>query len=287
MIHVLSQGRFFYFRPQLLQGRKPGKENKMKKFITALAAGSMALSLAACSSSDSADAGNADKGEAQEILIGISPDYPPYESKNTEGDIEGFDVDMTKWLFDYLNENGHNYTYEFVELSFDTIISSLQAGQIDLGISGFTYDEDREGIFSDSYYDSAQVIIVNSGSDIKSSADLKGKKVGAQQGTTGESVANTVDAADVQAISDAKVLMENLKAEGIDAVIIDKAVADSYAANGDYTVIDEKLLDEENLIYTTEDHKELLDEINTAIKAFKESDDYAKLTEKWFVSTNE
>lgn len=247
----------------------------------------MALSLAACSSSDSADAGNADKGEAQEILIGISPDYPPYESKNTEGDIEGFDVDMTKWLFDYLNENGHNYTYEFVELSFDTIISSLQAGQIDLGISGFTYDEDREGIFSDSYYDSAQVIIVNSGSDIKSSADLKGKKVGAQQGTTGESVANTVDAADVQAISDAKVLMENLKAEGIDAVIIDKAVADSYAANGDYTVIDEKLLDEENLIYTTEDHKELLDEINTAIKAFKESDDYAKLTEKWFVSTNE
>ncbi len=259
----------------------------MKKLMSILAAGSMALTMAACSNSDSAAADDGKKEEAKEILIGISPDYPPYESKNTAGEIEGFDVDMTKWLFDYLNENGHNYTYEFVELSFDTIISSLQAGQIDLGISGFTYDEEREGIFSDSYYDSAQVIIVKSDSDIASSKDLAGKKVGAQQGTTGENVAKTVDASEVQAISDAKVLMENLKADGIDAVIIDKAVADSYASTGDYKVLDEKLLDEENLIYTTEDHKELLDQINTAIKAFKESDEYEKLTEKWFVSSNE
>ncbi|WP_304684770.1 transporter substrate-binding domain-containing protein [Ileibacterium valens] len=260
----------------------------MKKLMTVLAAGSMALTLAACSNAGSNDAaGSEAPAEAKEILIGISPDYPPYESKNTAGEIEGFDVDMTKWLFDYLNENGYNYTYDFEELSFDTIISSLQAGQIDLGISGFTYDEDREGIFSDSYYDSAQVIVVKADSDIASSADLAGKKVGAQQGTTGETVAGTVDAADVQAISDAKVLMENLKADGIDAVIIDKAVADSYAANGEYKVLDEELLDEENLIYTTEDHKELLDQINTVIKAFKESDDYTKLTEKWFVASNE
>ena len=102
------------------------------------------------------------------MLIGISPDYMPYEGLDSKGQLEGFDIDMTKWLFDYLNENGRNYTYEFKELSFDTIITALQSGQIDLGISGFTYDEEREGIFSDSYYDSAQVIVVDKDSDIQS-----------------------------------------------------------------------------------------------------------------------
>lgn len=256
----------------------------MNKMMKLAAAGAIALSLAGCSGSttneDSDNAGSADT--PTEIIIGISPDYPPYESINTNGDIEGFDVDMTEWIFNYLNENGNNYSYDFDELSFDTIITSLQAGQIDLGISGFTYSPDKQGIFSDSYYDSAQVIVVNSDSDIQSAADLNGKKVGAQQGATGETAANDIEGAEVSALQDVKVLMETLKGNGLDAVVIDQAVADNYAKNGDYTVLPDKLLIEENVIYTTEDHQDLLDQINEAIKAFKASDDYQTLVEKWF-----
>lgn len=189
---------------------------------------------------------------------------------------------MTEWIFNWLNENGHDYTYDFVELSFDNIISSLQAGQIDLGISGFTYDEDREGIFSDSYYDSAQVIVVKNGSGYESAADLNGKVVGAQQGATGEKAAAEIEGAEVKAVSDVKVLMETLNADGIDAVVLDKAVAQNYAKNGEFTIIGEELMKEENIVYTTEEHKELLDQVNEAIAAFKASDDYAELTAKWF-----
>lgn len=256
----------------------------MTKMIKALAAGMLAVSMAACSSAPAAD--DADKTDnkegAQEILIGISPDYPPYESKNTDGEIEGFDVDMTAWIFNWLNENGHDYTYDFVELSFDNIISSLQAGQVDLGISGFTYDEKREGIFSDSYYDSAQVIVVKNGSGIESAADLNGKVVGAQQGATGEEAAASIEGAEVKAVSDVKVLMETLNADGIDAVVLDRAVAQNYEKNGDFTIIGEDLMEEENIVYTTEEHKELLDQVNEAIAAFKASDEYAELTAKWF-----
>lgn len=254
------------------------------KFLKLMAAGAMAVTFAACSSSSDAGTASKDdkKADAQEVIIGISPDYAPYESIDTEGNMEGFDIDMTEWIFKYLNENGGNYTYEFQQMSFDTIISALQAGQVDLGISGFTYDAEREGIFSDSYYDSAQVIVVKSDSDIASSADLNGKKVGAQQGATGEEAANGIEGAEVTAVQDVKVLMETLKADGLDAVVIDKAVADNYAANGDYKVLDESLMDEENIIYTTKDHQELLDKVNEAIKAFKASDDYKTLTEKWF-----
>lgn len=255
----------------------------MNKLLKLGAAALLAVTaLTGCSSAKE------ESGEAPtEVLIGISPDYMPYEGLDAEGNLEGFDIDMTEWLFNYLNENGHNYEYEFKELSFDTIITALQSGQIDLGISGFTYDEEREGIFSDSYYDSAQVIVVDGDSDIKSSTDLNGKAVGAQQGATGEDVANDIEGAKVQAMQDVKVLMESLKAKGLDAVIIDQAVADNYAANGNYKVLDEKLLLEENIIYSTEEHQELMDQINEAIKAFKESDDYQTLVDKWFAASGE
>ncbi len=255
----------------------------MKKFASAALCSIFAISMAACSSSTPASS-EADSGteEAQTILIGISPDYPPYESKDASGEIVGFDPEMTEWIFNYLNENGHNYKYEFEELSFDTIISSLQAGQIDLGISGFTEDKDRAGIFSDSYYDSAQVIVVAENSEVTSASDLNGKSVGAQQGTTGEEAANGIEGANVTATSDANLMMENLKAHGLDAVVIDKAVADNYVAQGGFKIVGENLLDEENVIYTTEDHQDLMDQINEAIKAFKESEDYTALTEKWF-----
>lgn len=262
----------------------------MNKTASAALCSVFALAMAACSSNagstSSASSASSTAAASTEpettILIGISPDYPPYESKSASGEIEGFDIDMTKWIFDYLNENGHNYKYEFEELSFDTIISSLQAGQIDLGISGFTYDEDREGIFSDSYYDSAQVLVVSEDSDVTSTDDLNGKTVSAQMGTTGEDVANGIEGAKVQAVSDANVMMENLKAHGIDAVVIDRAVADKYVAEGGFKVVGEDLMDEENIIYSTEDHQDLMDQINEAIKAFKESEDYQTLTETWF-----
>lgn len=259
----------------------------MKKFVSSTLTLAAVLAMSACSSatdntSKTASASNAGKGDAQNILIGISPDYPPYESKNSDGTIEGFDPDMVEWLFNYLNENGHNYKYEFVELSFDTIVSSLQAGQVDLGISGFTYDANRKGIFSDSYYDSAQVVVVSKDSEVTSVNDLNGKLVGAQQGTTGETAAAGIEGAEVKPNTNANVMMEALKSHGLDAVVIDKAVADNYVATGDFEIVGESLLDEENIIYSTEEHQELMDQINEAIKAFKASDDYQTLTAKWF-----
>ncbi len=255
----------------------------MKKTAAALLCSTMALTMAGCSS-NGGETGTQDTAteKPQEILVGISPDYPPYESKDASGQLTGFDIEMTDWLFNWLNENGHNYSYEWVELDFDTIISALQAGQIDLGISGFTEDKDREGIFSDPYYNSAQVIVVHSNSDISSTADLNGKTVGAQQGATGEKAAGEIEGATVQAGTDINVLMETLKADGLDAVVLDEAVAKNFAKNGDFKVLDEKLMEEQNVIYTTEANQELMDQINEAIAAFLKSDEFETLSQKYF-----
>jgi len=256
---------------------------------TALAAAA-AFSLTACSASAAASSGTAAAAAsaapaAQNIIIGISPDYPPFDSLSADGKLEGFDYDMGEWIFTWLNENGYSYTHEWKQMSFDTIISAIQSDQVDLGISGFTYDKDRKVLFSDPYYDSAQVAIVAKDSDIKTLDDLKGKTIGAQLGTTGETCANSIEGANVKAAEDMGIIMETLKAGGDDAVILDIAVAENYAKTGDFTILDGSLLDENVYVIAKEGNTELMDAVNKGIAAFLASDDYTASKEKWIGSS--
>ena len=251
----------------------------MKKLFKAAAAAVLAFGMAGCAA---AQKSGGQTGEEDVVLVGISPGYAPYESKNTSGEIEGFDVDMTKWLFDWLSKNGTKYEYELVEMNFDTIIANLQADQIDLGISGFTYDKDRQGIFSDSYYDSAHVIVVPAESKIASWEDLKGKRVGVQQGSVSEKTAKDIQKAEITSIRDVKTLVEMVNANEIDAVLLDEVVAHHYAKAGGIKIVGEPLDGEANVIYSTKKHQKLMDNINRAIEAFRESSEYPVLTGKWF-----
>ena len=131
--------------------------------------------LLACGNSKSETGKNDDKKETK-LLIAISPDYPPYESLNTKNEMEGFDIDMTKELVDIMNKNGGNYSYEFKQMSFDSIRSSVETNQVDLGISGFTKHDEWNVEWSHKYNDSKQVALIASDSKIKTAKDLEGKK---------------------------------------------------------------------------------------------------------------
>jgi polar amino acid transport system substrate-binding protein len=254
---------------------------KTGKMINALLAGLMAVSMAGCGSNDKASGGDAPAADAQNIIIAISPDYPPFDDLTTDGELTGFDVEMGDWIFDWLNENGYSFTHEWKQLSFDTIISAIQANQVDLGLSGFTYDPERKVLFSDPYYGSAEVAMVTADSAIKTLDDLANKAIGAQAGTTGEQCANEIEGAAVTAMQDMGILVETLKTGGIDALILDEPVAKNYAASGAFTVLDGALIDEETHIIAAEGNTELMDAVNKALKAFLESDECKALKEKY------
>ena len=250
----------------------------MKKLLKAALSMSMALAMVGCGSSS----------KNQTLIIGTSPDFPPFESKNEAGELEGFDIDMGNWIGDYLADEG--VSVEWKEMSFDTIVSAVQTNQIDLGISGFNYSEERaeQVAFSEDYYGSALLCVVPKDSEITTLADLSGKTVGAQLATTNETAANELkekdDSITVKTNTDVKILMEDLKSNGIDAVILDGPVAYSYAESGDYKILDEEvkpLEDGANYIIANKDNEELLEKVNKAIEAFKNSDDYATYLEKW------
>lgn len=215
------------------------------------------------------------------IVIGISPDYPPFESLTTSGEIEGFDIDMINTLISYLESE---IALEFAQMEFSTIVSAVQSGQVDIGLSGFTYDADRDVIFSTPYLASAQVVLVKKDSSITTIADLANKTVGVQLGTTGAEAASEIaDVKEVVLFNDTLIGLESLKNNIIDAFVTDLAVAKNYVTTGEYEIIDETLIDESVSIIVKNGNDLLADKINELIQQFIESDAYQTLIDKWGV----
>ena len=221
--------------------------------------------------------------EEKTIMIGVSPDYYPYEALTKDNKMYGFDIDMVDWFEDYLSdEEGVDYKLEFKQMDFDNIIVQLQGDQIDLGISGFSYDEKRKVEWSDPYLGSSQVAVVPEGSEIKSMKDLDGKKIAAQTGSTGEAAAK-------EKVKDAKVvgmkkvpdIMSGLQANQFDAAVIDLGVAHNYVDKGNVKLLDGVLSDEKNYIIAKDGNKESIEKVNKCIKAFVKSDEYKDLCKKY------
>ena len=145
-------------------------------------------------------------------------------------------------------------------------------------------------VISTPYYDNTQVIMVKEGSDIKSSADLSGKTVAVQLGTSGEALlAEGGDLADLAATfgnlttcdSFLKCFTE-LGGGAVDAVIVDKPVAVSYAAeNAGFTVLDEGLGAEQYGIAFRSGNAELCAEIEDAVAKLVENGTYAEIAAKY------
>ena len=249
----------------------------MKKILKIAAVAAMVLGCSACSQTQEEESSWQDQLiEENTLIVGISPDYPPYESLEN-GEMVGFDVDMMAELEKYLGVN-----VEFEQMTFSTIVDAVNLGQVDVGVSGFTYDPERQVLFSDPYLESAQVILTKKDSGIESVADLSGKVVGAQLGTTGADAAAEIEGASVELNQDANILVEALKAGQMDAVVVDLLVAQNYEeSDSSLVVLDEPLVDEENGIICSTSNELLMDALNDAIAQFKESDAYEELKTKW------
>lgn len=271
----------------------------MKKLFCLLTVVLLSLSLIACSSKedsnpteDSATDGGSDGGsnpsEVITISIGMSPDYPPYESLDTNGNLIGFDVEMLKEMETLLYEaEGKTYKFDIVQMNFDNIIVQMQGGQLDAGVSGFTYSEEREGAvqWSTPYCNSKQVVMVLADSAVNSLSDLDGKLVAAQTGTTGEYAAqDSFGEENVTSIQSVIDMIPGLDANQYDAVVLDSAVANSYVSTGKYKVLDETLVDEMNYIVVANGKDETLSIINKGIELFVASDKYSELCEEYQLS---
>lgn len=260
----------------------------MKKLLSILLVLCTLISLCACANSQEEtvelQAWEKQLGQKNIISVGISPDYPPYESLDNDNNVIGFDADFAAEIVKNINEiTGTNYELEFVQMSFDTIITAIQTGQVDLGISGFTYDEDRVGqvLFSTPYTDCGIVAVTKEGSEITTLADLQGKVIGAQLGTTCADAAKAIEGTNVIEVQDVQVMMQSLNADAYDAVLLDKPVAENYCANMDFVMIEEAIEDNATYVICAPTSDALIEVVNKAVDAFIASSAYDELQVKW------
>ena len=156
---------------------------KMKKVISVVLACACVFSFAACGSkSDSSKSDSAKSDKKEKLVMATNAEFPPFESYDGD-EVVGIDAEFAAAIADKLGMD-----LKIEDMAFDSIIPAVQSGKADIGAAGMTVTEDRatQVDFSDSYYTGVQVIIVTDDSDITEPDDLKGKKIGVQQGTTGD-----------------------------------------------------------------------------------------------------
>ena len=177
---------------------------------------------------------------AGKLVVATSPDFPPFES--LEGnEVVGIEVDILEIICEKLGVE-----LEIVQMEFDSVLMGIQSAKYDCGMSGITVTEERKNnmLFTVPYYNAAQVIVVKESSDIKGKADLEGKKVSVQTGTTADEgcTSEGYDVSAFAANADAKAALTTGK---VDAWVVDNLTAIQMVEEGDGLVIlDENMTDE-------------------------------------------
>lgn len=261
-------------------------KNFKKVLCLVLALAMTVAMLAACGSKDDA---NTDGDSAKKTFImGVDPEYPPFSYLGDDGKFTGFDVEVAQAVCDELG-----WDLKVFGVNWDQKLVQLDSNECDCIWSGMTILDsmkDAGYVISKPYYDNTQVIMVKEGSDIKSSADLAGKSVAVQLGTSGESLLS--EGGDLESLAKTfgslmtcdsflKCFTE-LGGGAVDAVIVDEPVATSYVQqNAGFTILDEELGAEQYGIAFRSGDQELCDTVQAAVQKIVDNGTYAKIAEKY------
>jgi ABC-type amino acid transport/signal transduction systems, periplasmic component/domain len=173
----------------------------------------------------------ADIKKAGKIVLGTSAEYAPYEfHKNVDGKdtIVGFDIEIAKEIAKDLGVE-----LEIKDMDFGNLIAELRLGKIDFVIAGMTPDEERAKAvdFSKIYYEAKQGVLVRAEDKAKfnTMADLEGKAIGVQMGSTQEKIGQGIKGAKLKSLGKTTDLVLELKSKKVDALIAELPVAQGYA----------------------------------------------------------
>ncbi|WP_259424314.1 transporter substrate-binding domain-containing protein [Bacillus velezensis] len=223
--------------------------------------------------------------DRDKIIFGVKTDTRLFGLKNpSSGDIEGFDIDISKQLAkDIL---GDEKKAEFKEVTSKTRIPMLQNGDIDAITATMTITDERkkEVDFSDVYFEAGQSLLVKKGSSIKSTEDLgKGSKVLAVKGSTSsQNIRKKAPDASVLEFENYAEAFTALKAGQGDALTTDNAILYGMAdENKQYQLTGETFTDEPYGIAVKKGQSGLIKEINASLKKMKADGRYEKIYKKW------
>lgn len=271
-----------------------------KNFIKAIAllAIAPALLFSGCSSSDgsgnspAADtpAASADDQSLQKVLdsgkfiLGLDATFKPMGYTDESDNIVGFDIDLAE-------EVCRRMGVELVKqpIDWDTKEQDLDAGNIDCIWNGMSINPSRQEAMnlSEPYMRNDMIFVVKTESDIASQADLDGKTVAVQSGSTAQEILAesglNVTAAELATNVEC---LQQLDLDLADAVFMDSVVAiyEIKTTGKPYTILPDGLSPEEYAIGFRKNDQALRNEVQRILSEMKSDGAVEEISSKWFDS---
>ena len=222
--------------------------------------------------------------KAGKLIIGTSPDFPPFESLSADGQVEGIEIEIMELICQELG-----IELEIKQMDFDSVLPGVQTGKFNVGVSGISVTPEREKntLFTVPYCLAAQAIVVTSDSTIASKADLAGKTVSVQTGTTAEEfcMKNGYTVKAFAANADAETALTVGK---VDAWVIDDLTAAEMVAayNEDHpdaplVILDEAMTTEPYAFAFAQGNEDLVNKINEILKSLLADGTIASIFEQY------
>ena len=248
-----------------------------KKLLSLVLVAAMALSVVACGGKKEEAAPAATEGK-EVLVMATNAEFPPYEYYEGQ-EIVGIDAEIAAAIAEKLG-----YELKIEDMAFDSIIAAVSSGKADFGLAGMTVTEDRLASvnFSDTYATATQVVIVTEDSAITGVADLDGKTIGVQLGTTGDIYAGDIADATIERYNKGFEAVQALTQGKIDAVIIDNEPAKVFVAENEGTkILEEDFAVEEYAMAIAKENTELLEKVNVALAELTEDGTLQAIVDKY------
>lgn len=249
----------------------------MKKYLALFLTMAMSVGvLAGCGGGNEEPAATdgADTAERTTFTVGFDAEYPPYGFKNDAGEYVGFDLDLAQ---EVCNRNGWELVKQPLDWGSKDI--ELNGGTVDCLWNGFTMTgrEDKY-TFSKPYVDNSIVFVVRQDSDIQTKADLAGKTVITQAGSSAlaaltdtedneENLALTASFSSLEQIPDYNSAFMSLETGAVDAIAVDIGVAQYQltSRSDKFRQLEEPLSTEQYAIAFKLGNEELRDQVQATL----------------------
>lgn len=234
--------------------------------------------------------GDNKKSPHSPYIVMTAPDNPPFEYIDTSSGTEkivGFDIEVMHRI-----ANNLQWNIQVVPADFASLIPALQSGRADIVIATMVPTPEREKSvdFSEPYYESSPAFLIRKGATITGIKDLTNRQVGVQLGSTYEQAAkklshnnNDFNILSLTRIGD---LVQELKTGRIDALLIEKPVAQGIAENNpDLTVIDAEGVHPDAPAIAFPKGSPLLEPVNKTIREMKKNGVIQEMAKLWFTDS--
>ena len=187
---------------------------------------------------------------AGKLTVATSPDWPPYEYIDDDGNIVGTDILMCQWMAEQLGVE-----LEVQPMAFDACLAAVGQGDVDMMVAGLTYDEARlnrmelTGIYWNEG-DQGLLVKKGTGASYNSVESFAGKNVAAQNGTNQQiMVEEQLPDANLELVTKIPDGVNMVKNGRVDALAVPKTVYDSVLAENDDLEIADFAFDFEGGLY--------------------------------------